>query len=330
MKPKILFICGTLNQTTINYQIAQHLRDCDCYYTPFYSDGVVDALASTGLLDFSILGGRPRASTEAFLARQRCAVDFRGTQHDYDLVVTCTDLIVPNNVRGKKIILVQEGMVDPQNWRINLVRTLQLPRYLGNTAMAGLSHAYVAFCVASDGFRKLFMRNGVDPERMVVTGIPNFDDVGAAFDNDFPFHGYVLAATSHLRETFKYENRKAFIKETVDIADGRQVIFKLHPNERFDRAVAEIERYAPDALIFTNGNTNHMIANCEAMVTRYSSVLLVALGMGKRVYCDIEDELLPELAPIQNGGTSARRIAEVCRHHLPAPMPQPRETVCVG
>jgi hypothetical protein len=313
---KVLFICGSLNQTTINYKISKEMPDCDCYFTPYYGDGIVNLLASAGLLDFTILGGQARSRTEQFLDEHRCALDLRGTSHDYDLVVTCSDLIVPNNVQGRRIVLVQEGMVDPQNLGAQLVKTLGLPRYLGNTSMAGLSHAYEIFCVASEGFRKLFVQNGVDPRRLVVTGIPNFDNVDQALRNDFPHHGYVLAATSHLRETWKYENRRAFIKRALEIADNRQLIFKLHPNERRDRAVSEIERYAPGSLIFQDGNINHMIANCSSLVTRYSSVMLIALAMGKQVYADIGDELLCELAPVQNGGTSARRIASICRQCL--------------
>jgi len=313
---KVLFICGSLNQTTINYKISREMTDCDCYFTPYYSDGFVNFLATAGLLDFTILGGQARSKTEQFLDENRCAVDLRGTSHDYDLVVTCSDLIVPNNVQGHRIVLVQEGMVDPQNLGAQLVKTLGLPRYLGNTSMAGLSHAYEVFCVASEGFRKLFVQNGVDPRRLVVTGIPNFDNVEQAMQNDFPYHDYVLAATSHLRETWKYENRRAFIKRALEIADGRKLIFKLHPNERRDRAVSEIERHAPGSLIFQDGNIHHMIANCRSLVTRYSSVMLIALAMGKRVYADLGDELLRELAPVQNGGTSARRIAGICRQCL--------------
>ncbi len=43
------------------------------------------------------------------------------------------------------------------------------------------------------------------------------------------YHNFVLVATSDMRETYKYENRKKFIKKAYKIADGRQLIFKLHP-----------------------------------------------------------------------------------------------------
>jgi hypothetical protein len=182
--------------------------------------------------------------------------------------------------------------------------------------MTGLSHAYEAFCVASEGYRDLFVRKGVAPERIEVTGIPNFDDCASFLRNDFPHHGYVLGATSCLRETWKPEDRDGFIRRCLQVAGGRELLFKLHPNENHVRARREIERLAPRALVFDSGNTNHMIANCAALVTRYSSVVHVAVALGKEVHADLDPVTLRRLMPIQNGGTSARRIADVCRRFL--------------
>jgi len=314
----ILFICGSLNQTTINYKIAQHLQDHHCFYTPYYSDGYIKWMVDRGFLDFTILGGRAKQRTLGFLEENRLMIDDRGEAHEYDLVVTCSDLIIPRNILNKNIILVQEGMTDPEDIRYYLTRTLGLPRYAANTAMTGLSHAYQKFCIASEGYREVFMQKGVRQERLVVTGIPNFDNVRKYCDNDFPHKGYVLAATSHMRETWKYENRKAFIRKAVRIAEEhhKPLIFKLHPNENFGRGVREVERYAPGARVFTSGNTDHMIANCDIMITRYSSVVLVASALGKKIYSDLDPEYLKKITPMQTGGTSAKKIADVCREYL--------------
>ena len=48
----------------------------------------------------------------------------------YDLVVTCSDLVVPKNIRHGRVVLVQEGMTDPENMAYYLVKYLGLPRYL--------------------------------------------------------------------------------------------------------------------------------------------------------------------------------------------------------
>jgi hypothetical protein len=68
--------------------------------------------------------------------------------------------------------------------------------------------------------------------------------------------------------------------------------------------------------VFSDGNTNHMIANCDALVTRYSSVVYIALALGKEVHSDIPLPTLERLLPVQNGGTSAAHIADACRSVL--------------
>jgi hypothetical protein len=307
---------GSLNQTTIVHRIAAELGEHECLFTPYYGDGLVRWAAERELLGFTILGGRPKAMSEAYLRERGATLDPRGASGGFDLVVTTSDLIVPRNLRGVPMVLVQEGMTDPEDWRYRLVRRLGLPRWMANTSMTGLSHAYEAFCVASEGYRDLFVGKGVDPAKVEVTGVPNFDDCASFLVNDFPHRGYVLGATSCLRETWKPEDRKAFIRRCLEVAGGRELLFKLHPNENHSRARREIERLAPRALVFDSGNTDHMIANCAALVTRYSSVVYVAVALGKEVHADIDAVTLRRLLPVQNGGTSARRIADVCRRYL--------------
>lgn len=313
---RILFVGGSLNQTTMVHKIAGELREHECVFTPYYADGLLRWAAEREWLGFTILGGRPRATSEAFLRGEGAAIDYRGEGGRWDLVVTTSDLVVPRNLRGVPMVLVQEGMTDPEDWRYRLVRATGLPRWMANTSMTGLSHAYRAFCVASEGYRDLFVAKGVDSTKIEVTGIPNFDDCASFLRNDFPHRGYVLGATSCLRETWKPEDRRGFIRRCLEVADGRELLFKLHPNEDHDRARREIEGLVPRALVFESGNTNHMIANCSALVTRYSSVVHVAVALGKEVHADLDGVTLRRLLPLQNGGTSARRIADVCRRYL--------------
>jgi hypothetical protein len=94
------------------------------------------------------------------------------------------------------------------------------------------------------------------------------------------------------------------------------VIFKLHPCEDPNRRTREIKKLAPDALVYSSGNTDYMIANSSAMVTRYSSVILVALALGKKVYSDLDENLLRKMTPVQNQGKSAENIARVCQEIL--------------
>ena len=260
---KILYICGSLNQTTMMHQISKYLREYDAYFSPYYADGLVGKLANTHLLDFSVLGGQFRERTINYLKANELSIDFKGVQHDYDLIFSCSDLITPRNILNKKVVLVQEGMTDPENFMYYLVKTLKLPRWLASTSTTGLSNSYDKFCVASEGYRDLFISKGVKPEKICVTGIPNFDNCKKYSNNNFPHKNYVLVATSDTRETYKYENRKKFIKKALKIANGRQLIFKLHPNELVERATQEINFYAPGALVYSQGKTEEMIANCN-------------------------------------------------------------------
>lgn len=287
------------------------MQEYSNFFTPFYGDGIIKLLAENGFLDFTILGGAFRKNTENYLNTHNLKIDYRGVKNNYDLVFTCTDLIVPKNIRSKKIILVQEGMTDPENLMYYLVKYLKLPLYLASTSTTGLSNLYNYFCVASNGYRDLFIKKGVKKDKIIVTGIPNFDNVKEYLNNSFPYKNFVLVATSDSRETFKYENRKAFIKYCEKIASGRQLIFKLHPNENFTRATKEIKALIPNALVYTNGSIEEMIANCSVLITKYSSVVYVGMALNKEVYSYFDINTLKKLTPIQNNGTSAKRIAAV-------------------
>jgi hypothetical protein len=313
MKKNILFIGGSLNQTTMMHQISEHLCEHNCYFTPFYAESLIGLLTKIGLLNFTILGGQHRKNTEAYLAEHDLAVDFGGKERDYDLVFTCTDTLIQKNIKGKRLILVQEGMTEPEGFLYQLVKRFKLPRYIANTAATGLSDIYDLFCVASKGYRDLFIKKGVRPDKIAVTGIPNFDHVDSYLENDFPHHDYVLAATSSNRETLKLENREEFIRWVIEIAAGRKIIFKLHPNENLKRASQEIKRLAPEALILQKGNINQMIANCSVLVTQTSSVTFIGLAMGKEVHTYLDQAKLKKILPVQNGGTSSQRIATLGR-----------------
>jgi hypothetical protein len=317
-RKKIFFICGSINQTTQMHQIAKCLPEYDHIFSPYYGDGLVELLRKYDIDKMSVAGNRLVNRCLSYLKLHDLTIDYQGKHIDeYDLVFTCSDLVIPKNIANKKVILVQEGMTDPENFAYHLVKAFPfLPRWIASTSTTGLSDLYDVFCVASEGYRDLFIRKGVRPEKIRVTGIPNFDNCVKYYQNDFPHKHFVLVCTSDSRETFKYENRKAFIKRAVEIANGRQLIFKLHPNENFKRAIREIEKYAPGALVYTSGSAEEMIANCDVLITRFSSTVYVGMALGKEVYSDFDLNDLRRMMPIQNGGTSAQTIANIARELL--------------
>jgi hypothetical protein len=319
-RPRVLFVCGSINQTKQMHQIAAELGNIDARYAPYYCDGILDLMRRAGILNFTILGAPWRRDCMDYLKTHELPVDMDGASGPYDLVLTCSDVIVPRNVRSQRLLLVQEGMTDPLRFWYWMRRMLPfLPLWSAGTANTGLSGLYDRFCVASPGYRDLFVKRGADPDRIVVTGIPNFDDCRSYLKNDFPHRDYVLVCTSDTRETWKFDNRKKFIRRCVEIAAGRQLIFKLHPNENHARNTREINRWAPGALVYTRGSAEEMVANSQELIVQYSTLAYVGIALGKptHAYTDIEE--LKRLMPIQ-GGQAARNIAEVCRALLATPL----------
>ncbi|NWF74493.1 MAG: hypothetical protein HXY51_15830, partial [Nitrospirae bacterium] len=253
-----------MNQTTQMHQVSQHLREYEQSFSPYYVHGFDEILRRLGVIEFTIAGNKAVGRCRRYLQDHGLPIDYQGKNGPYDLVVTCSDVYLQKNIRGNRIVLVQEGIIDPESMMFRLVKRLRfLPRWMADTGMTGLSDAYRAFCVASEGYRDFFIRRGARPEKIVVTGIPNFDDCRRYCSNDFPHMHYALACTSALRETFRREDRKAFIRRAVEVAGRRQLIFKLHPNENVERATREIRRYAPGAGVLTTGSAEEMIANCD-------------------------------------------------------------------
>ena len=316
MKKRIMFICGSMNQTTQMHQISRQLSDYEHSFSPYYCDGVDELLRRLGLMEFTIIGHKLAGRCRQYLEDHGLPIDYQARNGPYDLVVTCSDVYIQKNIRDRRIVLVQEGITDPETFAFHLVTRFRfLPLWFAGTAATGLSDAYRKFCVASEGYRDFFVRKGARAGKIVVTGIPNFDDCGRYRANNFPHRHYVLVCTSPLREVFRGEDREAFIRQAVAIAGGRQLIFKLHPNENVKRATREISRYAPGATVFTTGSAEEMIANCDVLITRYSSTAFVGLALGKETHSDFDLDELRRLTPVQNG-SAALNIANVCRQLL--------------
>jgi len=300
--------------------VARELPDWEPWFTPFYGDLLEDFLSATRLAEMSIAGEKRSRWCLDYLRDRGRNIDLQGRRGGYDIVVACTDLIVPRNIRGVPLVIVQEGIVDPYGFFARLCKRFRwLPRWGAGTALTGQSGLFDRFCVASEGFWDFFVARGADPARVVVTGIPNFDDCVRYTRNDFPHRGYVLVCTSDARETLHRDDRRAFLRRAVALAAGRQLIFKLHPNENHARATGEIRAAAPNALVYAAGSAEEMIANADAVVAQWSSTVLVAAALGKEVHSDVPADELRRLVPLQNGGRSAQNIARVCRQVLGQP-----------
>ena len=319
---KILFITGSMNQTTQMYSVAEYLRnEYDCYFSQFYgSHPVIRFIRWTGVLDQTIMAGGFQQKSEQFMEGHGYKNDFRMEKYNnhYDMVVLCNDMVMPHAFRRTKTVFVQEGMTDIMTSWGKVVYKLKLPRFVAmNTALNGASNLCDIYCAASEGYKEHFAKLGTDKDKIIVTGIPNYDNAASFLNNNFPHKGYVMVATSDIREIFSTEDRVGHIKEWVKIANGRQMLFKLHPNEITERAFKEIRENAPEGtLIYQEGSTNEMIANCDELITQWSTVVYLGMALGKKVHSYFDMEELKRLQPIQNGGTSAATIAELCRNYI--------------
>lgn len=324
-RKEILFIGGDIHQTSQLHEVSRHLPEYEHYFTPYYSDGFVHLVSQLGIIEYSITGKKRGQSCLRYLKRHGLRADVRGQRGSYDLVVTCSDVLIQKNIRGRKIVVVQEGIFDPEHRSYHLIRRFPfLPYWLAGTAMTGLSGMYDAFCAASEGYREHLVERGADPARVHVTGLIHYDHCKQYLDNDFPHRGYVLVCTSDGRETWKNDDRQGLIAQALGLAAGRQVIFKLHPNEDYERAVREIRAQAPGALILFREphiKAEELVANCDVLVSEWSTLVFVGLALGKECYSHHDMKLVERLMPIQNGGSSARNIADVCRQIIESPAP---------
>lgn len=321
-KKKILFIIGSPNQTMQMYQIYGYLKDdFDCYFTQFFPGRWYEKIPlDLKMLEHTIMSGQFREKGETFVREHGLQYDYAGKTlgNTYDLVFMCTDIIYPAFCSKTKTVFVQEGMIDPMTPWARFVKKTKMPAALAlRTSLNGCLNRADIYCAASEGYKNYFAENGTDPSRIVATGMPNFDNAAQYLDNDFPEKDYVLVCTSDIRETFHKENRIEFIKKCVEIAAGRPLFFKLHPNEVWERAHYEIINNTPEGTrVFQKENTNHMIANCNVLITQFSTVVYIGMALGKECYSYFDMEHLKKWMPIQNNGTSAQAIAEIGRGYI--------------
>jgi len=318
-KKKILFLTGSINQTIQMHSIAKFLPQFDCYFSQFFSENIfISKAIELGVLDTTIMGNPLRKRAEDYIHQHQLPNDYKAKLNSYDLVVFCSDMLFPKKFLTTKTIWVQEGMIDPYTWLSAFIQKMGIPGYWSfGTSLNGTSNLCDVYCAASEGYKKYFISKGTDENKIIVTGIPNYDHLIQHIENDFEHHGYVMVATTDMRETYRYENRPKFLQQCVEIADGRKMLFKLHPNEKKDRAIREIKENCPaDTLIYTDGPTNEMIANCVELITQYSTVVYTGIALEKKVHSFFDHADLLEKMPIQNGGESAQRIAKICESYL--------------
>ena len=312
MRNRILFICGSMNQTTQMHQISEHLPEHEQAFSPYYCDGPTEILRRLGLIEFTIAGNKLAGRCRGYLQSHGLPIDYQGRER---AVRPGGDLHgpVPSEEHPRQPDRAGPGGDHGPGIAVRFISSSASGSFRAGwraRRRPGSAIAYRAFCVASEGYRDFFIRKGVRPEKIVVTGIPNFDDCRRYRRNDFPYRHYVLACTSPLREIFRREDRAAFIRRAVELAGGRRAHLQAAPErERRARHPRDPPARAGRARCSRPGSAEEMIANCDVLITRFSSTAFVGLALGKETYSDFDLDELRRLMPVQNGA-AAPRIAQ--------------------
>lgn len=322
-KKNIICVVGSLNQTKQLHTIANHLmEDANIYFTQVFGEGIFyRTVAESGIMDNTVLGRNSsftRISRE-YILDNKLQYDYRAQSKGihYDLALLSTDMIVPNSFQKIKSIWVQEGMIDKLKTFGRVAKTMGLPIYVtGDTSLNGTTNKADIYCAMSYGYKKYFAELGTKDEKILVTGVPNFDMIDAFRNTTYPESDFVLIATSDIRELGGNEDRVDFFRKCREIARGRKVIFKPHPNENQERVERELRVVMPDAQVIREPILDTLIAHCDTLITQWSSSVYVGLVLGKTVYSYFPMDELEAKKPIQNQGQSAEIIADIARKFL--------------
>jgi len=79
------------------------------FFTPYYGDIILNLARKLNLTESSVIGHKLSLRCLNYLQEHRLPVDLKGRSNDYDLVVTCSDLIIPSNIRKRKLFWCRKG-----------------------------------------------------------------------------------------------------------------------------------------------------------------------------------------------------------------------------
>lgn len=326
MIKRILLICSSIDETIRMHEIANQLSDCDCRFMPYPHQELSGWFTEHGLAHKLSTTRRMREVCLNYLNTNRLPIDTSDGACDYDVVVSTPELAILKAKRRGRLVLIQNAMLDhemvedgKENASDQFAHWIPiLSRWLTGVSSGATDDSYDKLCVASEGYRDLFVRNGVDPYRIVVTGIPKFDNYASFLHSDFSYRDYALVVTSEERDAFHFESHRHFVRDALRIARGWELVFLISASESHPRTIEEIQQLAPAARLFTEGEVGPMVANCGMLITQCPSVAFIGMALGKELHSHMNLAKVYGLLPLQNGGQSASNIAQVCRNLLPA------------
>jgi len=88
-RKRILFICGSMNQTTQMHKISRYLTPYAQAFTPYFCDGLDEFFRKRGWMEFTIIGEKLASRCRRYLEENNLDIDYQGVKGPYDLVLTC-------------------------------------------------------------------------------------------------------------------------------------------------------------------------------------------------------------------------------------------------
>jgi len=151
-----------------------------------------------------------------------------------------------------------------------------------------------------DATKEMFISEGVNPDKIVVTGNPKFDLVYHSKDNNckntvcekwnIPAHKeIVLLLTSYFVEnnTWSLEQRERFviaISNAVEALPNAQLIIKLHPPHENEKDYSKIiKKISSHAIVCKHFPISMLLNACDLAITVSSTAALEAMAIGKPV-----------------------------------------------
>jgi hypothetical protein len=89
------------------------------------------AVGAPGSIEFFRFRWASYDGNKGISPRNSLPVNYRGERYSYELIVTSSDLIVQKNIRGNRMVLVQEGITEPETWVYWMVKWLKLHILVG-------------------------------------------------------------------------------------------------------------------------------------------------------------------------------------------------------
>jgi hypothetical protein len=155
------------------------------------------------------------------------------------------------------------------------------------------------FTVIGPAFAEQFRREGVDPEKMVVAGLPEHDELyfrtsedrerdrrtvcarfGFDIERPLAFWAPRASAEDGYDETLVQRQEQAIAEALLARPEGFSVVAKLHPRTDVDRFRSWM-KHSPRLAVVLEGDKAELLHACDLFVSTYSTVVLGALALDK-------------------------------------------------